>query len=133
MASFEQTRMLDERDRCRSGAHRRRSLVLRSVLIAVVSAASGSLLAQSPEFMMADCRNLSRLFFDDFDAQSDVKYEGQRADGSHYVNGTIFIADSAEHFQCSYASSGRRLLDFWAQDQSWPHFVVGGGGPNRGD
>jgi hypothetical protein len=93
----------------------------------------GFVFAQSPEFMMEDCRNLSRLFFDDFTAQSDVKYEGQRSDGSHFVNGTIFIADKAEFFQCSYAKSGRRLVDFWAKEHSWPDFAVGGANPHKGE
>jgi hypothetical protein len=89
--------------------------------------------AQSPEFMMQDCRNLSRLFFDDFSAQSDVKYEGQRDDGTHFVNGAIFIGAGVEFFQCSYAQSQRRLLDFWAKNRSWPDFVAGGEAPKVGD
>lgn len=108
---------------------------MKAMLLNALSAcvcACGPVLAQSPEFMMADCRNLSRLFFNDFSAQSDVKYEGQRDDGSHYVNGTIFIADRAEFFQCSYAKSGRQLVDFWAEDRSWPDFVTGGAGPHGG-
>ena len=110
--------------------HLMRAMLLNVLLTCVC--ACGRVLAQSPEFMMEDCRNLSRLFFNDFSAQSDVKYEGQREDGSHFVNGTIFIADTAEFFQCSYAESGRRLVDFWAEDRSWPDFVTGGTGPHEG-
>lgn len=103
--------------------------VLLNVLSACVFACGGPMLAQSPEFMMEDCRNLSHLFFNDFTAQSDVKYEGQRDDGTHYVNGTIFIGDEAEFFQCSYAESRRQLVDFWAKERSWPDFVAGGDSP----
>jgi len=107
--------------------------LLAIIPLVCVYACVGPVRAQSPEFMMEDCRNLSRLFFNDFDAQSDVKYEGKRDDGSHFVNGTIFIGDTAEFFQCSYAETGRRLLDFWAKERSWPDFVAGGHGPHEGD
>ena len=106
---------------------------LLSVLLVCVGACDRPARAQSPEFMMEDCRNLSRLFFQSFNAQSDVKYEGQREDGSHFVNGTIFISDTAEFFQCSYAESRRQLVDFWAKERSWPEFVAGGDGPNASD
>ncbi len=50
-----------------------------------------SALAASPEYMMEDCRNSSQIFFQAFEARSEPKYEGQRVDGTHAVNGTIYL------------------------------------------
>ena len=40
----------------------------------------------------------------------ETKYEGQRTDGTHAVNGTAFIRSRKETFQCSFDRAGARLL-----------------------
>jgi hypothetical protein len=42
----------------------------------------------------------------------DVKYEGQRTDGTHAVNGTATIAAGTRTFQCSFNRAGRRIVRF---------------------
>jgi hypothetical protein len=51
--------------------------------------------------MMEDCKNSAQVFFQDYEARTDVKYEGQRADGTHAVNDTIYLETRSEDFQCS--------------------------------
>ena len=41
-----------------------------------------------------------------------LKYEGQRTDGTHAVNGTVFIRRHDETFQCSFNSSGSQIVQF---------------------
>ena len=104
----------------------------RTLMVLLASAAGvfgGAASAQSPEYMMEDCRLASRQFYQDFEAQSDTKYEGQRTDGTHAVNGTIFLETRSSDFQCSYNRSGDSIVDFYADGQSWPGFVRGDGSP----
>ncbi len=89
--------------------------------------------AQSPEYMIEDCANNGAIFFQDFEAKSETKYEGQRTDGTHAVNGTIDLETRSEDFQCSYNAAGDTLVDFFAEGKSWPGFVRGEGSPHQSD
>jgi hypothetical protein len=93
-------------------------------------ALASSAMAASPDYMMEDCRNNSRIFFQDFEARSDTSYEGQRTDGTHAVNGTIYLENRSENFQCSFNANGDTMVDFYAQGKSWPGFVKGEGSPH---
>jgi hypothetical protein len=42
----------------------------------------------------------------------EVKYEGQRTDGTHAVNGAANVRGREETFQCSFASNGRKITRF---------------------
>jgi len=102
--------------------------ILFPIVLGIVFAKSA--VAASPDYMMEDCKNGSQIFFQDFEARSDVKYEGQRADGTHAVNGTIYLETRGEDFQCSYTTAGDTLVDFYAEGKSQPTFVKGGGSPH---
>lgn len=101
-------------------------------LVTLGFAFSGSALAQSPDYMMADCKNNSQIFFQDFEARAETKYEGQRTGGTHAVNGTIYLEGRRETFQCSYSAAGDTMVDFYAEGRSWPRFVRGEGSPYMG-
>jgi hypothetical protein len=93
-------------------------------------AVAGPVSAQSPEYMTEDCRNNSQIFYQDFEARSETTYQGQRTDGTHAVNGTIYLENRSSDFQCSYNRAGDTLVDFFADGQSWPAFVRGEGSPH---
>jgi len=103
-----------------------------SILFPVVLgvAFANSALAASLDYMMEDCKYSSQVFFQDYEARSEVKYEGQRADGTHAVNGTIYLETRSEDFQCSYNTAGDTLVGFYAEGKSQPTFVKGGGSPH---
>jgi hypothetical protein len=61
----------------------------------------------------------------------EAKYEGQRADGTHAVNGTIALETDREDFQCSYNTAGDTLVGFVAEGMPQPTFAKGGGSPHR--
>jgi hypothetical protein len=42
----------------------------------------------------------------------ETKYEGQRTDGTHAVNGTARFDGRTETFQCSFNRRGRRIVNF---------------------
>lgn len=91
---------------------------------------SAPALAQSPDYMIEDCRNNGQIFYQDFDARTETKYEGQRVDGTHAVNGSIYLENRRSDFQCSYNRNGDMMVDFRADGQSWPAFVRGDGSPH---
>jgi hypothetical protein len=96
-----------------------------------VGAGSNMAVAQSPDYMIEDCRLASWQFYLDFQARSEAKYEGQRTDGTHAVNGTIYLENRSADFSCSYNADGTTLLEFFAEKKSWPDFVRGGGSPYK--
>ena len=75
----------------------------------------------------------SQGFYQAFDARSETSYEGQRTDGTHAVNGQIYLENRVSDFQCSYNSAGETMVDFHADGQSWPDFVRGGDSPYASD
>ena len=94
-----------------------------AALLAVVS--GNGALAQAPDYMKEDCANATQSFFREFDSRTDVTYEGQRTDGTHAINGTIYLENRSEDFQCSYAGDGVTMVDFFAEGKSWPGFARG--------
>jgi hypothetical protein len=68
--------------------------------------------AASPEYMMAKCRARAHELLRTRLPNIETKYEGQRTDGTHAVNGTAYVGDFAENFQCSFNRQGRRIVNF---------------------
>ena len=102
---------------------------LMALATAVFTATGGIASAQSPDYMIEDCRLSSQQFYQDFEARTEAKYEGQRTDGTHAVNGTIYLETRSTYFSCSYNAAGDTLVEFFAEQKSWPKFVRGEGSP----
>ncbi len=100
-------------------------LALLAVLLSVATPA----LAQSPEWMAEDCANAAQSFFQDFEAKTDMAYQGQRTDGTHAMNGAIYLETRSDDIQCSYDSAGTTMVDFFADGKQWPDFAKGGKSP----
>ncbi|MGB7205313.1 MAG: lysozyme inhibitor LprI family protein [Anderseniella sp.] len=66
----------------------------------------------NPGRMMAICRDRAVHVFHIRAGDVETKYEGQRTDGTHAVNGTVFIRRHNETFQCSFNSSGSQIVQF---------------------
>ncbi|WP_300535235.1 SH3 domain-containing protein [uncultured Mameliella sp.] len=88
---------------------------------AVVTASQAS--AQSRDFMRNECSNAAQTYFRDFTAATDMKYNGQRVDGTHAINGRIFLETRSEDFACSYAADGRRMVEFYAEGRLRPAYL----------
>ncbi|MEV8468671.1 hypothetical protein AB0T83_18050 [Fluviibacterium sp. DFM31] len=86
-------------------------------------------MAVSPEWMAEDCSAATQSFFQDFEARTDMKYEGQRTDGTHAMNGTIYLETRSDDIQCSYDPEGTTMVDFFAEGKNWPDFAKGGKSP----
>ena len=71
------------------------------------SAGSGP---QDPNDMMATCTQYEAARFSTRPRNIEVKYEGQRVDGTHAVNGTYYSNRGERTFQCSFNRSGTRVV-----------------------
>jgi hypothetical protein len=87
-------------------------------------------MAASPEWMAEDCANAAQSFFQDFDGKPEMKYQGQRTDGTHAMNGTIPLKNGQDDIQCSYDAEGTTMVDFFAEGKHWPEFAKGGKSPH---
>ena len=103
--------------------------ILATAILAFAS--SEAAMAQSTDYMVQDCKLSSQQFYQNYEARSEAKYEGQRTDGTHAVNGTIYLENRSAYFSCSYNSAGNKLVEFFAEKKSWPNFVRGGGSPYK--
>lgn len=66
----------------------------------------------NPDTMMAICRDRAAQVFHVRAPNVETKYEGQRTDGTHAVNGTTYLRDVEETFQCSFDAAGRSIVQF---------------------
>lgn len=69
-------------------------------------------IAETPEEMMAHCRNRAHKQLNMRLPDIETKYEGQRTDGTHAVNGTARNDAHTVTFQCSFNKRGRKIVDF---------------------
>jgi hypothetical protein len=96
--------------------NRSMSVVRKVMTIAGAAACLGiinnSAEARTPERMMQDCRIRAHEVLHTRLPNIETKYEGQRTDGTHAVNGTAVIRGRTETFQCSFNRRGRRITQF---------------------
>ena len=81
-------------------------------LLITSGAMAGSGGNANPGRMMAICRDRAVHVFHLRAGDVETKYEGQRTDGTHAVNGTAYMRGHEETFQCSFNSSGSSIVQF---------------------
>ncbi|MCT8329364.1 SH3 domain-containing protein [Albidovulum sediminis] len=88
--------------------------------------------AQSVDFMQNECSSVAQTFYRDFTAATEMQYNGRRVDGTHAINGRIYLETRAADFACSYNSSGRRMVEFVAEGRKQNGFLPGGNAGGTG-
>lgn len=83
--------------------------------------------AQSVSRMLDECSSVGKGYFREPAARTEMKYNGQRADGTHAINGRIFLETRFEDFACSYARNGQRMVQFVAQGRAQNAYLPGAG------
>ena len=76
------------------------------------SAAATDAASGSPAAMLDKCRARAASAYKASGEAIQVKYEGQRVDGTHAVNGSVEGRDPAATFQCSFNRSGAKIVTF---------------------
>lgn len=105
------------------------------ILTLLVGVATATILAlpaqaQSQGLMLNECAHAAQGYFRDYGARTEMKYNGQRVDGTHAINGDIYLENRMESFACSYAPDGNRMVEFIAEGRVQNAFLPG---HNRGD
>lgn len=103
------------RDRCENPRCLRQAYHQRiSVLYGEVAGSDpdGEAPQADPAAMQANCRDRAAHVFHTRQPNIETKYEGQRTDGSHAINGTVYLRSVEETFQCSFNSDGSRITQF---------------------
>ncbi len=89
-----------------------------AVALLVLGLFSTSVQAMTPGQMMQECRIRAGHEFRTRLPNIDTKYEGQRVDGTHAVNGTAIFRGRTETFQCSFNRSGNKIIKFVVNKKS---------------
>ncbi len=87
--------------------------------------------AQSVPSMLDGCASVAQNYFRDEEARSDMQYSGQRTDGTHAVNGRIYLETRFEDFACSYDRFGKTMSQFFAEGRIRNAFLPGSGGSGQ--
>lgn len=98
-------------------------LVRTFTILALAAIPAAPAFAQSTDTMTAACGAAAQAYFRDFEARTDMQYNGQRVDGTHAVNGQIFLETRAEDFACSFAPDAATLVEFFAEGQAQDAFL----------
>ena len=86
----------------------RSTIILTVALLAYVGTAQGA----DVESMKTTCRERAAKVFGVPAATVEVKYEGQRIDKTHAVNGSALVRGESVTFQCSFAPKEERIATF---------------------
>ncbi|WP_108879713.1 lysozyme inhibitor LprI family protein [Anderseniella sp. Alg231-50] len=111
----EQKQWIAQRNRCETPRCLRQSYHQRiSVLYGEVagSGPDSATVQAALDTMKANCRDRAAHVFHTRQSNIDTKYEGQRTDGTHAVNGTVYLRSVEETFQCSFNSDGTKIGQF---------------------
>ncbi len=103
-----------------------------AILACVTGLQGTAALAQSQAFMLNECSSTAQSYFREYNARTEMQYSGQRVDGTHAINGRIFLETRFEDFACSYASEGRRMVEFFAEGRLQNAYLPGGGNAQQG-
>ncbi len=81
--------------------------------------------AQSQGLMLGECAHAAQGYFRNYEAQTDMKYNGRRVDGTHAINGNIYLEARMESFACSYAPDGNRMIRFFVEGREQNAYLPG--------
>jgi hypothetical protein len=85
---------------------------LEMIVTGAAEKAATSAGASTADKMMARCRKRAASVLGVAGNAVNVKYEGQRIDHTHAVNGSASVRGQSETFQCSFDATGRQIVKF---------------------
>jgi hypothetical protein len=98
-------------------------------ILAVTLAAPLPAAAQSSVGSILDqCANTARTYFNAATAQTNMRYNGARVDGSETVGGEIYLGGRAPYIACAFTGGSLRMIEFFVDGQDQSSFVTASAG-----
>ncbi len=88
------------------------SLAFVTLALAAIGASQPAAADRNPDQMTAECRSRAAIVLKMREPDVSTKYEGQRVDGTHAINGTGQNNKRTVTFQCSFNKRGTKVLRF---------------------
>ena len=110
-------------------------MIHRTVLVAAAIALAAPLpaTAQSVGALLDTCAETARAFFGAPGAQTNMRYNGARVDGTETVGGEIYLRGRAPYIACAFAGRYLAQSEFFVDGQDQSSFIrSGGGSPSTG-
>ena len=82
--------------------------------------------AQAISAMTDECERVGKGFFGEPRARTEMTYSGKRSDGTHAINGLIYLEARLADFACSYRPDGRQMVSFSADGRKQNAYLPGG-------
>lgn len=101
------------------------SLVMLLACLSLAGVAASPAQAQSQGLMLGECAHAAQGYFRNYEAQTDMKYNGRRVDGTHAINGNIYLETRMESFACSYSPDGTRMIRFFVEGREQNAYLPG--------
>jgi hypothetical protein len=108
---------------------------LRTAIIAAALALAAPIPAaaqNSVGIILDQCANAARNFFNANNAQTNLRYNGARVDGTETVGGEIYLQGRAPYIACAFSGGSHRMVEFLVDGQDQSSFVTastGSSGP----
>lgn len=109
-------------------------MIARPALVALALAVAAPLpvAAQSVGAMLGHCADTARQFFGAPNAQTNMRYNNARVEGTETVGGEIYLRGMTPYIACAFRPDMRTLTEFFVDGQDQTRFVAGGGGTGAG-
>lgn len=89
-----------------------KSLQIGAIIIGTTIISVLPVYAANTSKMLSTCKGLAAKEYNTKTSNIAVKYEGQRTNGTHAVNGTYDTSKVTYTFQCSFNRAGTQVVDF---------------------
>ncbi|MBK0399025.1 hypothetical protein H0I76_07475 [Limibaculum sp. M0105] len=83
--------------------------------------------AQTVDFMLEECSGLAKQYFSEPGARTEMRYNGQRVDGTHTVGGGIFLEARKAYVACAWPKGDYTISEFFVDGENKTAFFTGGG------
>ena len=103
--------------------------VIKSSFVLIALGAAVHSQAQTIDYMLNECEKVGHQYYRDSEARTEMKYNDRRVDGTHAVNGEIFLENRKGSFACSFDRRGQEMTEFYADGDLQNGYLPGRGEP----
>ncbi len=102
-----------------------------SILVVVAALLAPSVvLAQPVASMMDACGETAQRYFRDYEARTEMRYNGARVDGVQTVGGDIYLETRSAYIACAFTPDGSSMIEFFVDGVDETSFVSHGAHPH---